>query len=37
MAVLFIKFNKDCCEGSCVDKGLSGSGLTRVDYHHVVC
>jgi hypothetical protein len=29
--------NKDCCEGSCVRKGLLGSGLRRGDLHHVAC
>jgi hypothetical protein len=29
--------NKDCCEGSCVHQGLSGSGLRRVDSLHVAC
>jgi hypothetical protein len=29
--------NKDCCEGSCVHQGLSGSGLRRGDLHHVAC
>jgi hypothetical protein len=37
MALLFIKFNKECCEGSCVHQGLSGSVLRRVNSLHVAC
>jgi hypothetical protein len=29
--------NKDCCEGSCVQQGLSGSGLRHGDLHRVAC
>jgi hypothetical protein len=34
---VFIRFIKDCCEGSCVHQGLLGLGLRHVDYLHVAC